>query len=55
MNAKTWKKEVVTFCPGVGKGSVIPAEKIKAILDEQVASENSLDQEAREFLLKAKT
>lgn len=55
MNAKTWKKEVVSFCPGVGKGPLIPAEKIRTILNEQADSENSLDQEAREFLAKSKT
>lgn len=46
MNAKTWKKEVVTFCPGVGKGPLIKADKIKAALDEQAQSEKALDQEA---------
>jgi len=50
MNAKTWKKEVVTFCPGVGKGPVIPADKIQQALTEQTDSEHQLDQEARESL-----
>lgn len=32
MGAKTWKKEVAAFCPGVGKGPVIPREKIELSL-----------------------
>jgi adenylate kinase len=35
MDAKTWKKEVVTFCPGVGKGTVRPASEIRATIEEQ--------------------
>ena len=54
MNAKTWKKEVVTFCPGVGKGAVIPATRIREVLAEQELSEKSLDQEAIATLKKAK-
>ncbi len=52
MNAKTWKKEVVTFCPGVGKGPLIPAKKIEKILQEQIDSETQLDQEAIRSLKK---
>ncbi len=40
MNAKTWKKEVSAFCPGVGKGKVWSADEIQKILDEQSKSEN---------------
>src|SRR5262249_44895681 len=29
MNSKTWKKEVASFCPGVGKGRLIPPEEIQ--------------------------
>ena len=54
LNAKTWKKEVVTFCAGVGKGPVVPKEQIEAALNEQIVSEEDLDNEAREFLLKNK-
>lgn len=42
MSAKAWKKEVVSFCPGVGKGPVIPASTIKKALAEQLQSENEL-------------
>lgn len=42
MDAKTWKKEVVSFCPGVGKGPVISAEMINKQLKEQKESEDQL-------------
>lgn len=35
MSAKAWSKDVAAFCPGVGKGPLIPAKKIAAILAEQ--------------------
>lgn len=41
MGAKAWKKEVAEFCPGVGKGKLIPAEKIQKQIDEQVESEKN--------------
>ncbi len=53
MNAKTWKKEVVTFCPGVGKGPVISPERIQAALTEQAESEKASEIEARQFLMKS--
>ncbi|MCB0422749.1 MAG: YkgJ family cysteine cluster protein [Bdellovibrionales bacterium] len=42
MNAKSWKKEVASFCPGVGKGPVISAQKISKALKEQTQSEKEL-------------
>ena len=42
MNAKTWKKEVVAFCPGIGKGPLITAEKIREQLELQAKSEAGL-------------
>ena len=39
MNAKSWKKDVVEFCPGVGKGNVITGKEIENILNEQKNSE----------------
>lgn len=34
MNAKTWTKEVAQFCPGVGKGPIVPKDVIEAIMNE---------------------
>ncbi len=42
MDAKTWKKEVVSFCPGVGKGPVISADSIRKQMNEQTESEEQL-------------
>lgn len=41
MNAKSWKKDVVAFCPGVGKGPVISGQEIEERLREQLKSEES--------------
>lgn len=46
MKAKTWKKEVVSFCPGVNKGALIKADKIEKILAEQILSEKLSEIEA---------
>ncbi len=51
MTPKAWKEDVVKFCPGVGKGQKISAEKVSKQLKEQEESEKALDEEAREFLL----
>ncbi len=42
MNAKTWSKEVATFCPGVGKGKLWSAEEINATLKQEMDSEKNL-------------
>lgn len=42
MNAKTWKKEVQAFCPGVGKGPVHSADYIRSQLAEQERSEQQV-------------
>lgn len=39
MNAKSWAKDVKAFCPGVGRGELVPAERIEAQLREQIESE----------------
>ena len=33
MNSKIWNKEVVNFCPGIGKGKLISKEKINKIIE----------------------
>jgi len=42
MNAKSWKKEVASFCPGIGKGKLYTKKDIVKILDEQTKSEKML-------------
>jgi Fe-S-cluster containining protein len=42
MSAKAWKKEVVSFCPGVGKGNIVSAKDIQKNLDQQKLAEKNL-------------
>ena len=42
MNAKTWKKEVASYCPGVGKGPIRSREEIEKQMKLQQASEDEL-------------
>ena len=39
MGAKTWKKEIATFCPGIGKGKLYTQTEIDKIVTEQLLSE----------------
>lgn len=47
MSPKAWKKEVVSFCPGVGKGPVVSPVKIRKQMFEQKDSEASIVREAK--------
>lgn len=42
MNAKAWAKDVVQFCPGVGKGKLISAKTIAETLKLQSESEKQI-------------
>ena len=33
MNAKTWNKEIMSFCPGVGKGKLYTEKEINNLLE----------------------
>jgi Fe-S-cluster containining protein len=46
LNAKTWSREVASFCPGVGKGKLHEASDIAKIEKEQKRSELNLHREA---------
>ena len=41
MNIKKWNKDVVNFCPGIGKGKLVNIEKIEKLIkiDEKNAKE----------------
>jgi len=39
MDAKTWKKEIASFCPGVNKGRLYSQSEIDQIITEQLISE----------------
>jgi Fe-S-cluster containining protein len=47
MNAKTWKKEVLSYCPGVGKGPKISVDVIQKNLQQQQEAEDSIIREAQ--------
>ncbi len=36
MNAKSWASEIVSFCPGVGKGELVSGEEIEISLRKQI-------------------
>lgn len=42
MNAKSWKEEVESFCPGVGKGKLWTASEIDQVIAEERRSEEQL-------------
>ncbi len=42
MNAKSWKKDVESFCPGVGKGKLWSATEIEKILTIENESQHKL-------------
>jgi len=42
MNAKAWKKDVESFCPGVGQGKLWKADEIEKILAIENDSQNRL-------------
>jgi len=49
MSPKAWAKDVKAFCPGVGKGPVVPATEVEKNLKLQQKSEDSMLAEARRF------
>lgn len=45
LNAKSWKKEVADFCPGIGKGKLYSKEEIETISNVQSLSELLMEKE----------
>jgi Fe-S-cluster containining protein len=50
LNSKTWKKDVLSFCPGVGRGKKWSVEEMLQISRQQQASEKELDRESLSVL-----
>lgn len=42
MNAKAWKSEVQSFCPGVGQGKVWSKAEIEAVMGADIENEKKL-------------
>lgn len=41
MNARVWRDEIVTFCPGIGKGPLVDAKTIARLLDADPLRESA--------------
>ncbi len=52
LSAKTWKKEVASYCPGVGKGPLIEAKVIRQKMAEQQRTDDMVVSEATRHLKK---
>ena len=47
MNFKKWNKEIINFCPGIGKGSKINFSKIKNQLKIDYINEQKIKEESK--------
>jgi uncharacterized protein len=47
MRPRAWAAEVAAYCPGVGKGPVVPVEEIRAALDVQRRANDEIEGPAR--------
>jgi Fe-S-cluster containining protein len=47
MSPKAWKKDIVSFCPGVGKGPIISKQEIEKQLKNQETAEDQIIDESR--------
>lgn len=45
MNARSWNKQIVSFCPGVNKGRTYSRDEIDQILQTQKAADRQLQRE----------
>ena len=45
MNAKKWNKEIINFCPGIGKGKIISDSKIQKLIDKDCDNDNEIIKE----------
>ena len=47
INPKKWNKEIINFCPGIGKGEIINFSKIKKIVNQDVINDNIIINESK--------
>ena len=47
MNAKTWNKEIVNFCPGIGKGKLLSLSKIETKINNDLKNESLIKKERK--------
>ena len=47
MNAKTWNKEILDFCPGIGKGKIISFAKIEIKINKDLKNESLIEKDRK--------
>ena len=50
MNAKTWNKEIVNFCPGIGKGKILSFSKINSKINNDFKNEKLIENERKFYI-----
>jgi len=50
MNAKTWNKEIVNFCPGIGKGKILSFSKIESKINNDFKNEKLIENERKFYI-----
>jgi hypothetical protein len=48
MNAKKWKKELIDFCPGIGKGRLISASIIQKKINRELKNDKQIIKERKD-------
>ena len=47
MNTKRWNKEIVNFCPGIGKGKTLNFTKIESKINNDLKNEKLIENERK--------
>ena len=47
MNAKKWNKELIYFCPGIGKGNLISSSMIQKIINKELKNDKQIIKDDR--------
>ena len=47
MNAKSWNKEIINFCPGVGKGKILSKTQIETKINNDIKNESLIEKEKK--------
>ena len=47
MNTKKWNKEIINFCPGIGKGKIISFYDIKEKINLDLKNDKQISKEKK--------
>ena len=47
MNAKTWNKKIINFCPGIGKGKLFSLSKIETKINNDIKNDFLIENERK--------